>query len=201
MPLNVSLFNDEMAALVEDVGHSLVQIIGARGNLGAGTIWTENGLIVTNAHVVRGSDVEVVLPDGGVYSAQVLAADDELDIAALSIEASGLPTIRPGDSKALRAGQWVVAVGHPFGVLGSATAGTVIGAGAGLPEFGGEREWIALSLRLRPGHSGGPLVDVRGRLVGVNTLITGPEVGFAIPAHLVEAFLREHAGGPETVSV
>lgn len=201
MPLNVSMFNDEMALLVDDAQQSLVQITGQQGNLGSGIIWREDGLIVTNMHVVRDSEVHVTLLDGTVYKAQLIAADDELDIAALAIDATNLRPTRIGDSKKLRPGQWVVAVGHPFGVLGSATAGTVIATGAGLPEFGGEREWIAIDLRLRPGHSGGPLVDVNGNTVGVNTLVTGPEVGFAIPVHLVEAFLRERMPSGATVSV
>lgn len=201
MPLNVSMFNDEMAALVDDVQQSLVQITGLQGNLGSGIIWQQDGLIVTNAHVVRESEVHVTLLDGTSYKAQLVAADDELDIAALAIDADGLPATRIGDSRKLRPGQWVVAVGHPFGVLGSATAGTVIATGAGLTEFGGEQEWIALNLRLRPGHSGGPLVDVNGNTVGINTLITGPEVGFAIPVHLVEAFLREHVQTGDAINV
>jgi serine protease Do len=201
MPLNVSIFNDEMAALVDDVQQSLVQIRGPQGNLGSGIIWQRDGLIVTNAHVVRDSEVHVTLLDGRFYKAHLIAADDELDIAALAIDANDLPATPVGDSRSVRPGQWVVAVGHPFGVLGSATAGTVIATGAGLPEFGGEREWIALNLRLRPGHSGGPLVDVNGNTVGINTLITGPEVGFAIPVHLVEAFLRENVQSGDAINV
>jgi serine protease Do len=200
MPLNVSMFNDEMALLVDDAQESLVQITGPQGNLGSGIIWREDGLIVTNAHVVRDSEVHVTLLDGTVHKATMIAVDDTLDIAALTIDAMDLPTARVGDSRKLRPGQWVVAVGHPFGVLGSATAGTVIATGTGLPEFGGEREWIALDLRLRPGHSGGPLIDVNGNTVGINTLITGPEVGFAIPVHLVEAFLREHVQNSNKVA-
>lgn len=195
------MFNDEMAALVDEVQQSLVQITGPQGNLGSGIIWRHDGLIITNAHVVRYSDVYVTLLDGAIYKAEIIAADDELDIAALAIDAVDLPTTRIGDSRKVRPGQWMVAVGHPFGVLGSATAGTVIANGAGLPEFGGEREWIALNLRLRPGHSGGPLVDVHGNTVGINTLITGPEVGFAIPVHLVEAFLHEQVHRDEVSDV
>ena len=201
MPLNVSMFNDEMAALVDDVQQSLVQITGPHGNLGSGIIWRQDGLIVTNAHVVRDSEVHVTLLDGTFYKAQLIAADDELDIAALAIDANGLSATRVGDSRSIRPGQWVIAVGHPFGVLGSATAGTVIASGAGLPEFGGEREWIALNLRLRPGHSGGPLVEVNGNTIGINTLITGPEVGFAIPVHLVEDFLQEHVQTSDAMNV
>ncbi|MCC6564757.1 MAG: hypothetical protein IT298_03265 [Chloroflexi bacterium] len=72
-----------------------------------------------------------------------------------------------------------------------ATAGTIIGRVDGLPGYGGHAEWIALHLSLRPGHSGGPLLDAFGRLVGINTMITGPEVGCAIPAHVAAEFLRQ----------
>jgi serine protease Do len=115
----------------------------------------------------------------------------ELDLAALSIEASGLPTIEPGDSRKLRPGEWVLALGHPWGVIGAATGGIVIGIGADLPEmpFAG-REWLAVSLHMRPGHSGGPLIDTAGRLVGVNTMINGPDVGMAVPVHVIKKFLR-----------
>jgi S1-C subfamily serine protease len=76
--------------------------------------------------------------------------------------------------------------------LGAVTGGVVIGMGGQLPELPQTgRDWLAVNLHMRPGHSGGPLVDVRGRLVGVNTMITGPDVGFAVPVHVVKAFLKE----------
>ena len=187
-------FSNEMAQVASETRHSLVQITGKRGNLGAGTIWHEDGLIITNAHVIRDNAVTVILPDGTEYPAQVIASDRHQDLAALAISASGLPTIRLGDSRLVRAGHWVIALGHPWGVLDALTAGTVIGTGTRLPELAHGRDWIALGLRLRPGHSGGPLVDVEGKLIGINTMITGPEVGFAIPVHIVKAFLRETIG-------
>jgi S1-C subfamily serine protease len=88
-----------------------------------------------------------------------------------------------------------MALGFPYGVTGGVTTGVVIGAGADLPELSGDRrEWIAASVRLRPGHSGGPLVDSLGRLVGINTLMTGPEVGVALPVHVAMAFLKHCLG-------
>jgi len=81
------------------------------------------------------------------------------------------------------------------------TAGVVIGAGADLPEMRPGREWIALNLTLRPGHSGGPLVDTDGRLLGVNTMITGPEVGFAIPVHVVKGFLKSTLGSNVSAAI
>lgn len=189
--------NDALADTIDTVCASLVQIVNGRG-AGAGTIWHADGLIITNAHVVRGRHgLHVVLPDGRRLPATVIAYDEALDLAALSVPASGLPTIELGDSRALKPGQWVMAVGHPWGVRGAVTSGVVIGVGAQLPEVGEAqpgREWIALDLHMRPGHSGGPVVDANGRLVGINTMITGPDVGFAIPVHTVKRFLKETLG-------
>ena len=130
--------------------------------------------------------------DGRTAPARVLAADKERDLAALRVDLTGLPTIALGDSRRLRPGDMVVAFGHPWGVAGAATAGIVISTGNQLADFAaGEREWIAAGLRLRPGHSGGPMVDVHGRLIGINTLMNGPQVGAAVPVHVVVAFLKE----------
>ena len=171
-----------------------MQITNGRG-AGAGTIWHEDGLIITNAHVVYGhQNLKVTLPDERELPAQVIAFDKELDLAALSVNANNLPIIELGDLRALKPGAWVMAVGHPWGIQGAVTSGAVIGIGATLPEMQPGREWIALDLHMRPGHSGGPLVDAAGRLVGINTMITGPSVGFAIPVHTVKTFLKEALG-------
>ncbi len=183
--------NGEMARVVAGVQRSLVRISNGREGQGAGTIWSADGLVLTNAHVVRRSSLKVTLPDGQTLAARIVARDPDRDLALLSVEASGLPAIEPGDSQNLRPGEWVFALGHPWGVRGAATAGIVIGSGADMPEMPTEREWIMVSLRLRPGNSGGPLVDARGRLIGVNTMMTGPEVGVAIPVHVAQAFVRQ----------
>jgi serine protease Do len=180
----------DLAALAAKTQASLVEIHNGRRGHGAGTIWHAEGLIVTNAHVVDRGSVGVVLPDGRDLPARVLARDDECDLAALKIDATGLPAIELGDSRALRAGQWVMAMGHPWGVVGAATAGVVIGTGSAFPEGPG-REAIAVSLHLRPGHSGGPLIDAEGRLVGINVMMQGPDVGLAIPVHVAKNFLRQ----------
>lgn len=189
--------NDEMAAAAANVRASLVQITNGRGGAGAGTIWHSEGLIITNAHVIAGHrSLDVTLQDGRTYPAQMLVADSDLDLAALYIEASDLPTIALGDSKRLKAGEWVMAMGHPWGILNALTGGVVISMGSRLGdmEFRNGEDWIAVSLHLRPGHSGGPLVDAQGRLIGVNTMMNGPEVGVAIPVHVVKRFLKERLG-------
>ena len=193
----------EMADVVDKVRRSLVQVSAGERGVGAGTIWHSQGLIVTNAHVVghrsrrhaSTQSLRVTLPDGSVRPARLLARDTDLDVAALMVEADGLNPIELGDSASLRPGEWVVALGHPWGVAGSATGGVVIGSGSDLPEMSPTgSEWIAVGLPLRPGYSGGPLVDALGRLVGLNTMVVGPQVGMAVPVHLVKQFLRDELG-------
>lgn len=189
----IQQLNDDLAGVVSAVRPALVQITNGRGGAGAGTIWHPDGLIITNAHVVAGPGaLEVMLNDGRVFPARILASDLNHDLAALMIEANDLPTVTLGDSRQLRPGQWVLALGHPLGVLNAATGGVVIGMGSRLGDmqFANGSDWLAVSLHLRPGHSGGPMVDAAGRLVGVNTMMNGPEVGVAIPVHVVKDFLK-----------
>ena len=110
------------------------------------------------------------------------------------MDVADLPTVELGRSEQLQPGQWVLVLGHPWGVVGAVTAGVVIDVGVPpeMPFLG--RELIQVGLHLRPGHSGGPLVDARGRLVGINTVMAGPDVGLALPVHLVKGFLRRSLG-------
>ncbi len=218
MSLLLEQFNTEIASVVDEVRRSLVQISVGMGN-GAGTIWHSDGLIITNAHVVdeqghshrfsyrygyRPTERELIvtLADGTAYPAKVVAQDTEHDIAALAVDAQNLPTIRLGDSRKLRAGQLVLAVGHPWGVMGAVTAGIVVGSGSELPEMpGNSRDWIVMDLKVRPGNSGGPLVDAQGSLIGINTLMTGPQAGAAVPIHTIKRFLKETLGSQVTESL
>jgi serine protease Do len=184
--------NKEMSGVVERVRRSLVQVINGRRGAGAGVVWRKDGIIVTNAHVVRKESPEIILPDGSSTTAKVLAMNPELDLAALRVSDGNLMPISVRDTSDLSAGEWVFALGHPWGVEGAATGGVVIGFGAQIPENPRpHQEWIAVNLPLRPGHSGGALVDAQGRLIGINAITSGPSVGLAIPAHVVEAFLEE----------
>ena len=188
----IQQLNDDLTANVERARRSLVEIRNGHGGAGAGVIVRSDGLIITNAHVIGRRGLRATLPDGQTLPARLIAYDREHDLAALAIDATNLPAIELGDSKNLQAGQWVMAVGHPWGVVGAVTAGIVIGSGAEFPEFNtGGREFIVASLHMRPGHSGGPMLNSEGKLIGVNTMINGPDVGMAIPAHVVKAFLKE----------
>jgi serine protease Do len=183
--------NAEMSDVLKNVRASLVEIHNGHRGIGAGIVWSADGVIVTNAHVVGRSHLQVTLPDGRTLPARVLAHDADHDLAALAVDATGLPAIQVGPSQHLQPGQWVMALGHPWGVTGAVTSGVVIGAGSEWPEMPHSgREWVVVSLHLRPGYSGGPLVDAQGRLVGVNTMMTGPDVGVAVPMHVVEDFLQ-----------
>ena len=194
-----------LAEAVAAARAGLVQVrLGAEG-AGAGVVWSADGLIITNAHVVAGRPrrgrrmraaaavAQVVLPDGREAPATVVALAPELDLAALRLApeaVAGLTPLARGNARALRPGTWVVAVGHPWGVRGAATAGAVIDVGRtpGLPYDG---DLIQVGLQLRPGHSGGALVDGDGRLLGINTMIAGPQVGLAIPEYVVVRFIEE----------
>jgi len=184
--------NAETASIVDTALAALVQVRNHGRGAGAGTLWHPGGLIVTNAHVAGRGPLSVELANGQVFGAEILAADHDLDIAALRIHGQDFPTVQLADSRMVRPGQWVMALGHPWGVTGAATAGVIIGMGREWPEMPVTRQdWIVVSLHLRPGHSGGPLIDVRGRLLGINTMINGPDVGFAIPTHAIVAFLKK----------
>lgn len=187
--------NDEQATVVERVQKSLVHVHNGREGFGAGVVWQADGIIVTNAHVIHRQSLHVALRDGRTLDARLIAYDQANDVAALATDAANLDAIEIGNSETLHPGQLVFALGHPWGVPRAATAGVVIGAGERLPESPrANREWVAVSLRLRPGNSGGPLVDASGRLLGLNTMMTGPDFGMAVPTHVVKKFMREALG-------
>lgn len=186
--------NDEMTDVIRSVMPGLVQIRNGHGGTGAGTIWHPDGLIVTNAHVVGRQNLTVKFADERTLPARLLAHDTDLDLAALAVDGAGLPTIRLGRSRHLHPGQLVLALGHPWGVVGAVTAGVVIGVGPHPEGILQQRDFVQVDLPLRPGHSGGPLIDVHGRLVGINTMMNGPMVGLAVPVYEAKQFLKQRLG-------
>jgi serine protease Do len=164
---------------------------GGRGS-GSGVIWSSAGVIVTNAHVVRGSNTRVQLWDGRVFDATVTARDPRHDLAALQISASSLPAASPADSSQLRPGELAIAIGNPMGFVGAVTTGVIhaIGPLRGL----GSQTWVQASVRIAPGNSGGPLADARGQVIGVNTMVAG-RLALAIPSNAMRDFL---AAGPRS---
>jgi serine protease Do len=175
--------------VAERLRRSTVQVQQTRGRAqggGSGIIWSADGLIITNAHVARGSQAKVSLWDGSAYDATVLNRDARRDLASLKIHASGLPAATPGNSAALRVGELVIAVGNPFGFIGALTTGVV----HALP---GRQLWVAADVRLAPGNSGGPLADAQGRVIGINTMIAGG-LALAVPSNAVGKFLKGEIG-------
>jgi serine protease Do len=163
---------------------------GGRGS-GSGVIWNGDGLIVTNAHVARGSRVNVTLWDGREFAAEVLFRDARRDLASLRISARGLPSAAAADSSQIRPGEVTIAVGNPLGFLGAMTMGVVhcVGPVRGL----GARSWVQTDVRLAPGNSGGPLADAHGRVIGINTMVAG-RLALAIPSNEVSLFLKGESG-------
>jgi serine protease Do len=155
-------------------------------SLGSGFIVSADGYILTNAHVIDGAEgVTVRLTDKREFKAKVIGADKRTDVALIKIEASGLPTVKVGDPGRLKVGEWVVAIGSPFGFENTVTAGIVSAKGRSLPQENFV-PFIQTDVAVNPGNSGGPLFNLRGEVVGINSQIysrTGGFMGlsFAIP--------------------
>jgi len=175
---------------------STVQIVDGNRGAGSGVIWSAQGLIITNAHVVRRDAAAVQLWDGRRLMGEVVARDQAMDLAALKVRAPELPAARWGDSSAARPGELVLAVGNPFGFAGAFATGVIhmLGPLRGL----GPRPWVQAAVHLGPGNSGGPLADARGRVIGINTMlvysgILSGGLALAIPSNSVVEFLRARA--------
>ncbi|AJE44735.1 trypsin-like peptidase domain-containing protein [Celeribacter indicus] len=172
-------------------------------SLGSGVIVSEDGLVVSNYHVVgEASEIRVVLSDRREYEGEVVLADQDADVAVLRLrDAEDLPALPLADSDALEVGDLVLAIGNPFGVGQTVSSGIISGlarSGSAIP--GGAGSYIQTDAAINPGNSGGALVDMSGRLVGINTSIlsrTGGSIGigFAIPSNLVREFTRQAEAG------
>ena len=144
--------------------------------VGSGFILTADGLIMTNAHVVDGADeVLVTLTDDREFKAKIIGADKRTDVAVVKIEASGLPFVKVGDVNRLKVGEWVMAIGSPFGLKNTVTAGIV---SAKQRETGDYLPFIQTDVAINPGNSGGPLINMRGEVVGINSQIYSRSGGF-----------------------
>ena len=167
---------------------------------GSGVIIREDGYIVTNNHVIEGAtEIEVTLNNNEKYSAVLVGTDPATDVALLKVEAKGLPFIPFADSDKLRLGEWVIAIGSPYDLRSTITAGIVSAKGRSMPNYTGEfkiESFIQTDAAVNPGNSGGALVDKAGRLVGINTAIisqTGSYTGysFAVPSNIVKKIVYD----------
>jgi serine protease Do len=176
-----------LAEVAERLGRVTVQVRAGGRSAGAGVIWLRSGVVITNAHVASGPRAEVVLPSGRALTAVVAARDPRRDLAALAVTADDLEPALRADARGLRAGELVVALGHPLGVAYAAALGVVHRTPTSAR---GPSGWLHADIRLAPGNSGGPLADTQGRVVGINAMIVGG-LGIAVPTHVVEAFVRD----------
>ncbi len=166
-----------------------------REGLGSGFIVDASGLVLTNHHVVEGAgDIQVRLPDGRGFGARVLGSDPLTDVALLKLqgEAKELPVVRLGDSDAVRVGDWLLAIGNPFGLSSSVSLG-ILSAKARNIQSGPYDEFLQTDAAINPGNSGGPLFNLQGEVVGINTAIVGggSGIGFAVPSNLVRTLLPQ----------
>jgi serine protease Do len=155
---------------------------------GSGIIWSGDGVIVTNAHVVRGSQARIHLWDGREFEGAVTSRDPRRDLAVVRINAKNLPAAKAADSSKIRAGELAIAIGNPLGFVGALTTGVIhaVGPVRGL----GPQSWVQADVRLAPGNSGGPLADARGGVMGINTMVAG-RLALAIPSNAVRDLLAE----------
>jgi serine protease Do len=187
--LGIAATQQDVARIAESLGKLTVGVLGQadlRAGEGAGIIWHPDGLVVTNAHCIRRRQVGIRTESGELLDAQVVAHERELDLALLEVRGLGGRSPNLADVESLRAGEVLIAYGHPLGVRGALALGVlhaiVRDAQSAAPR------WICADIRLAPGNSGGPLVDAAGRLVGINTMIVGG-LGLAIPTSVVERFV------------
>jgi len=166
-------------------------------SLGSGVIVSAEGYILTNHHVIAEADeIQVDLTDGRVFEARVVGTDPQSDVAVLKIAGENLPTVPFGNSDALRVGEWVLAIGNPFGLRHTVTYGIVSALGRGNLDLLDYEDFIQTDAAINPGNSGGAMVNLQGELVGINTAIFSHSggyqgVGFAIPVNMARSLMRQ----------
>jgi serine protease Do len=203
-------FNDLLADLADRLKPALVHVRVRRGgsmskdddapgeprrSTGSGFVIDSNGLIVTNAHVVEQAEwIQVRIADGRRFGGRTVGLDSRVDLALVRIDARGLPVLPLGDSNRMRVGEFVLALGHPFGLEQSVSFGIVSRKGAPLTVAAPGFDFIQTDAAINPGNSGGPLVNMAGQVIGVNSMAArNGSIGFAIPSNLVKLLVPQLA--------
>jgi len=212
VPADIARLNDHMNSLAEKLKPTLVQVRvrrteaqaegeqppGApeeRRTSGSGVIIRSDGYLVTNEHVVNEAEkIQVKLADGRRFEGRLVGKDERVDLALVKIEATGLPVAALGDSNKLRIGEFVLALGQPFGLEQSVSFGIVSRKGAPLLVAAPGFDFIQTDATVNPGNSGGPLVNMAGEVIGINSMAArNGTIGFAIPINLVKGLLPQLA--------
>ncbi len=185
------VFSSALVSMFHAVQSGIVQVgISGRGG-GTGVIWHPDGRIITNHHVVANEHAKVYvhLSDGRTLDAQVLQRNPQLDLALLQVHADNLHALAVGDSSRLRVGEWVFAIGHPWGQRWALTAGIMSGMSSVKLAENRTSQYIKSDVGLAPGNSGGPLLNADGEVVGINAMIFGGDLAVSIPSNVVSTWL------------
>jgi serine protease Do len=184
----VAELSDALSELTREVARSVVLVRGSMGSAGSGVIWDQPGLVITNHHVVPGSLAELTVAGGLRLRARVVRRAPAFDLAALQVDAPLDDRAQVADSDALRVGDLVVAVGNPMGERNAPSLGILASAPGDV---------LRLSITLRPGNSGGALVNARGEVVGIPHMVTGNGLALAVSTRSVRQFLNGVTGEQE----
>ena len=212
VPADIARLNDHMNGLAEKLKPAMVQVRVRRAaepqaegeapeghedrrSSGSGFLIRQDGYLITNEHVVADADlIQVKLADGRRFVGRLVGKDERVDLALVKIEATGLPVAPLGDSNRLRVGEFVLALGHPFGLEQTVSFGIVSRKGMPLQVASPGFDFIQTDAAVNPGNSGGPLVNMAGEVVGINSMAArNGTIGFAIPVNIVKGLLPQLA--------
>jgi serine protease Do len=183
LPVSSICVGNELAQVVDGLRAVTVQILAGDYACGAGVIWRPEGIVVSNAHVVRTKVCQIKFADGTATECEVFRRDPRVDLVALCMKRRVLSYAQPRDARTLRAGELVLAVGNPMGVTGAFSVGVL----ASRPVDG--EFLVRADIRLQPGNSGGPLADADGHVIGINSMVVNG-MGIAVSSSTVKEFLN-----------
>jgi serine protease Do len=197
------VFSNELTEIFNRSQPGIVQVYTEGRGGGTGFVWHKDGRIITNNHVVSRDDlkVQVLLSDGRRLSAKVLHRNPQLDLAVLKVSADNLQPLIVGKSSALRVGEWVFAIGHPWGQRWVVTAGIMSTISEVELEKDLTAQYIKSDVRLAPGNSGGPLLNADGEVVGINAMIFGGDLSVSIPSDTLMGWIANLPKGRATLGL